>query len=265
MKRIITPFLCLILGVVLPSGFLLAQKQLPLDIALRHIEQNREQWLLSSEDIADLVVSDNYVSRHNGLTHIYFVQRYNGIELHNAVNGVHVNNHGQVVYATNRFMPKLAYNVNATSPSLTPEAALQAAIHPLDVTLFDEPRVVAQEGFKYTFDAANIARQDIEVELKYLPNEVTGEIRLVWNVVIDQINTADYWSIRIDALTGQELDRHNYTLYCSFSHDHDHQHEEACKDDLPQGKLELKTLEQAFSEEKTNMMGGYLQCIPRTS
>ncbi|NJL75434.1 MAG: T9SS type A sorting domain-containing protein [Saprospiraceae bacterium] len=42
--------------------------------------------------------------------------------------------------------------------------------------------------------------------------------RLVWDMAIDVPNHADYWSLRVDALNGEVLDKNNYTVYCQHEH-----------------------------------------------
>ncbi|MEN0045932.1 MAG: M36 family metallopeptidase, partial [Bacteroidota bacterium] len=45
-----------------------------------------------------------------------------------------------------------------------------------------------------------------------------NEVRLAWDLAIDMLNSADYWSMRIDAITGEVLDKGNYTVYCNHEH-----------------------------------------------
>ncbi len=66
-------------------GFLSAQAQSPVDLALRHIEKNQKDLNLTSEDIKHFRVSDLYTSRHNGVTHVYLNQEHNGVAVRNAL------------------------------------------------------------------------------------------------------------------------------------------------------------------------------------
>ena len=106
MKRTFTRFSAVLVALLL-TGTGWAQQQTPLDIALRHLEQKHEAWGLADGDTKDVVLRDQVHSRHNGTTHFYFNQRHAGIEVYNAINGVHVQE-GKVVFSTNRFTPNLA-------------------------------------------------------------------------------------------------------------------------------------------------------------
>ena len=101
MKRTFTRFYALLAGLLLTAAGW-AQQQSPLDIALRYLEQEHDTWGLNAEDTKDAVLRDQVYSRHNGTTHFYFNQRHAGIEVYNAINGIHVQE-GEVKFATNRF------------------------------------------------------------------------------------------------------------------------------------------------------------------
>ena len=101
-----------------------AQLQSPLDIALRHLEQNRESLELTSQDIKHFRVSDLYQTKHNGVTHIYLNQQHAGIDVRNALINVNILPNGEVLNMGNRFMADLASRVNSAQPALDSEQAL---------------------------------------------------------------------------------------------------------------------------------------------
>lgn len=195
-----------------------AQKEDFLNKALRHLEQEAINWQLETADLMDIIVSDEYVSRHNGVTHFYFVQRYAGIPIYSAVNGVHLDKDGKVFYATNTFQAKLAERINSTHPQIDATAAVNAAfsLYNIDAT----PRLKSKFANVSTYYGDQATHNDFEVKLRYFPVEETGEIRLCWDMALDLKQSSDYWSVRIDALTGELVHQHNYTIYCNFNHDH---------------------------------------------
>ena len=103
---------------LMTCSFAWAQQQSKLDIALRYIEQNREKWDLTETDIVDMVVNDQYQSKHNGVTHTYLIQRHASIEVYNAIMGVHITENGRVAHATNRFIPSLTSELLARTSYL---------------------------------------------------------------------------------------------------------------------------------------------------
>ncbi len=223
---------------------LFAQQQTKLDQALRHLEQRAEEWDLETADLMDIVVSDEYVSKHNGSHHYYLVQRYAGIPLYAAVNGVHFDRNGEVVYATNNFIGKLAERVNTTSAQITPQQAVFSLLNHLEINDPVNLTVKAQTAHQYIFEAGNLANSDFDVKLSYMPMREEQEVRLAWHVVIDVRRSADYWSVLVDAVDGTILHQHNYTVYCSFSPKSGHTHHgDNCAHQLGSPKQTFRPLE----------------------
>lgn len=223
------------------SSTLVAQKQIPLDIALRHLEKQKAEWQLTENDIADIVVNDQYLSKHNGTSHIYLKQQYAGIEIFNAINGVHIDRSGNVVHVTNRFYGNLAEFINTIAPNLTPQDAILAAIDHLGLSFSGSLQEKESDKGKLSlFSAPEVSKEDIEVQLVYQPI-TPKDIRLAWQVILSPNNSQDSWNIRIDAADGTFLEKHNYTLYCSFSSQAGHIHQESCE--LEQ---QSKTLEEIY-------------------
>ena len=217
MKRTLTRLSAVLVGLLLTaSGW--AQQQSPLDIALRHLEQEREAWGLNAEDTKDAVLRDQVYSRHNGTTHFYFNQRHAGIEVYNAINGVHVQE-GEVKFSTNRFTADIAQKVNTTVPNLTALQAIEAAATNLGLIMDGREQQMVHDGHLYTFSGGAISDSDINVELVFQMME-DGTARLAWDLAIDMPATPDYWSLRMDAITGEELDRINWTVSCNFDTPH---------------------------------------------
>ncbi len=202
---------------------IVAQQQTPLDIALRYMEQYHSRWQLDAKDIANMAVSDQYASRHNGVTHIYFLQQYAGIPVYDAIAGVHVTKNGKIGFATSRFVPQLATKINTTTPTLSAEQAIFRAVAHLELSGKAAP--VLQERTEqgtWVFESSAISKWPIKVRLVYqlISDEV---VRLAWDLGIYDTDSPDYWSVRIDALTGALLDKQNQTLHCNFGDNHLHE------------------------------------------
>lgn len=241
-----------------------AQQQSKLDIALRHVEQQREAWGLERSDIADMIVSDAYQSEHNGVTHHYFLQRYMGIEVVNAITGVHVQANGNVAFATNRFIGGLAAKANATSPQLSAHEVVQRVAAAAGITILHPLRTLSQEGNRsFVFEKGLMARSDIKVKLVYEYLYKTNEVRLAWQVWLEQIDTPDYWNMRVDALNGQILAKDNFTVYCKLHGEAGHSHADECSDEeeVPVHHS-FKTVRQALLDRQLNGAGYHVFPVP---
>ena len=111
----------------------IAQIQTPLEAGLRYVESKSEAWNLVQSDINDIAVNSMYASKHNGVTHIYFIQRHEGIEVYNAITSVHITPEGGVHSVGNRFVNNLNQKINRTTPNLSAKEALEAALTHLDL------------------------------------------------------------------------------------------------------------------------------------
>lgn len=207
-----------------------SQLQNPVDLAIRHLQENKDQWKLTEADIQDLVVTDQHVSSLSGATMIYLMQRYQGIKVYNAIYNVGISKEGKVVHAASRIIPNIVNKVGAsTSPSLTPEAAIASALDHLNVEMSD---ALVQKERKndqsFVFEKGAYSNTDIKVNLQLYPTN-ENKVELAWEVVIDMVSNADYWNVKVDAKTGDVLGKHNYTTYCTFAKDAYHNHDAACR------------------------------------
>jgi hypothetical protein len=190
----------------------------PLTIALDYIRENAEALGLSSDDLADLVVTDQYTSQHNGVTHIYLRQRVNGLELFGSSLNINIARDGSIINVGNRTVAGAAELVNGASPSLTAEEAVSAAANHLGLTI-SEPLVV-QESLsrvdrKITFSDGGISLESIPVRLVYQPTARQG-LRLSWDLSIYELSADNWWSVRIDAETGDLLSQDNWVVHEDF-------------------------------------------------
>ena len=216
-------------ALALPSAW--SQAQTPLDIALRHIEQNHEAWGLTDRDVADMAVNHQYASKHNGVSHIYFIQRHEGIEVYNAVLNVNILPNGQVLHVGKRFIPGLSGKVNAAQPALTPWDAIQQAASQLGYSDLSDVRLLDKTGdHSYRYSGGALSQSEITVTLRYQPLQ-TGAVRLAWDLAIQSTQNDDYWSVRIDALTGELIHKTNWTVYCRFEDNPYHNHDRDCREE----------------------------------
>jgi len=218
-------YLRLALMILLLAGFLPAGAQQFQAAINAYLKQEKAQ--LTDADIASYVISDQYTNRETGVTYTYLHQQVAGIRIFNAVSTMALRD-GEVVHFANRFHAKAAGKVNATQPVLKAEQAIEAAAAHLGLTLKETPKFIGMETdrLRQTWSKGGIAKENIKVELLYLA--VDNTLRLAWNVSLAPANSADWWNIRIDALTGEYLEKNNWTANCDFGPAH--QHSAVCRD-----------------------------------
>jgi extracellular elastinolytic metalloproteinase len=194
-------------------------------IARQHLTQNAKAWQLTPSDMADVGVQYSYTTEDNGLTHVYLVQQRDGIEVYNAIVNVNVTKTGDVIYAGNRFVSDLTVNTN--KPQLTAADAIAAAARCFGITNIPKltPSVLSDKKGVFVFSPSGISQTEMHAQLRYQPLENAKIARLAWDLDINPLNGNDHWSVRVDALTGEILDKNSWTVHCNF----DHPHSDACQ------------------------------------
>ncbi|WP_202865319.1 M36 family metallopeptidase [Ornithinimicrobium sufpigmenti] len=185
----------------------------PDQIAFDFLRLKATDYGVSAADLADLQVMSQHASDHNGVTYVNVVQHYQGREVLGGVATVSVTKDGVVLHVAEN----LAGGLREASgrASLDAPAALDAAAKEVDL----EPagaRVVSQSrdaSRATTLSGAGIAEEEIPARLVWQPTE--DGLRLAWEVVIDDEDSAHVWQVTVDAQTGTPLVVEDWT-------DHDH-------------------------------------------
>ncbi|MBK9108945.1 MAG: M36 family metallopeptidase [Saprospiraceae bacterium] len=196
------------------------QIQTPLDLSLRTLEVQAESLGLSREDIKDLAVKDLYTSDHNKITHIYLIQRFKGIEIYNAITSYHVNELGKVFDSPSRFHTNISKKINTTRTQINERTALMSIVKHLDIPNAIIPSNILRNGDENAeLPKTNFTHSNIPVKLVLVPL-ADGSIRLAWDLSMEMSVSNDYWSVRVDAVSGEVIDKHNWLVKCSFKHKH---------------------------------------------
>ncbi len=217
-----TKQLSVTIAIMMLSLWVFGQSQAPIDLTLRYLEQNKQELGLSNDDFADWVVNDQYKSEHNGVTHLYLIQRHSGIKIYNAMITSNITNDGKVLHLANRFVNDKSNKINTTSPSLTSLDAVKKVAEHIQVNLPSELTIKDYHNEqKVTYDNDQIALEPITTELVYQLME-DGSLKLAWNVYFYHLNGQNAWSIRVDATNGAILEQKDQVIKCNFSHpEHD--------------------------------------------
>ncbi|MEM9554391.1 MAG: M36 family metallopeptidase [Acidobacteriota bacterium] len=185
------------------------------DIALTYVNANLAALQLTPADVSDLELRDRYTSP-NGITHLYWLQRHDGIGVHNGILGVNIAADGSIINVHHRMIPDLATRAPAGGPALQPSTAVQRAAEHLGIesrlSSIDPLEIAGGPTARVTFSDAGISRDPIPAELRY-QRRADGTVALAWNVVINRVDSQDWMEVRIDALSGELVDENNWTAH----------------------------------------------------
>ncbi|HLF62986.1 MAG TPA: M36 family metallopeptidase [Saprospiraceae bacterium] len=211
MKKLLLFFACVHMTCML---FAQIPNDDPAAIALDHLRNQRVSWGLESSDLSSLRVTDMYTSAHNGVTHVYYVQQYNGVDIAQGTYSAHIQN-GKVIFAGDRLMKNIASRITNQKPALSPEQAVSKALDNLGsmirgpLTL--KERVNAQQ---FIFNRGVHALEDFPVRLVYVQSN--DQLVLAWEVTLEPAPSGDLWSMKVDATTGDILAKQRLTIHCTF-------------------------------------------------
>ena len=181
------------------------------------LEAQKTELGLSSEDIKDWLIYDQYKSKKSKITHVHIRQLYAGIEVYNAVANFSFKD-DKVLSMGNRLEADISKRVNTTQPKLTPIQAITYAAEQLGLKINESIDVLESiNAHNFIFDGVGISLENIPVKLMYQPlDNENPEIRLAWDLSIYLPSRDHWWSIRIDALTGEILDKVDWVVSCNF-------------------------------------------------
>ncbi|GAB2960718.1 T9SS-dependent M36 family metallopeptidase [Hymenobacter coalescens] len=186
--------------------------------ALEHLRQHKQTLQVAEADLADLSLSSETRGANNGLRHLYLQQRYRGIPIYGAITTVNMTGDERVLSVGNRFHREISRKVRTAPNVMTAENAVAAAARHLGLSPREAltARSRSTEAERTTvFGTGGISLEPITARLVYQPMP-DGSLRLAWEVFIYELDALNAWNIRLDASSGQVLDKNNLVTHCEF-------------------------------------------------
>jgi extracellular elastinolytic metalloproteinase len=242
----VTFIFCLVYSsIVAQSSFDIAQKYL----------QTKYPSLQNSADLG-WVVTDEVLSKHNQVTHLYLRQTYQNLEISNVNMNLAIKN-GQVVNETGKILTSAQVNISK-SARMNAENAIRAAAQHLNLKV-TEPLVQSLEKSKVK-DSKSITYTRGGISLEPIPTKQVwvltqkNQLKLAWDLSIYETNQANWWSMRIDAATGEVLEQNNWIVKCQFDTP-EHHHNTDCQ-------TNLVTTQTTFENPLKTQSGGQYRVFP---
>ncbi len=186
-----------------------------------YLNSNRAQMGLTSADVSAVEVENSAYSKSMQVYTVHADQLHNGIPVFNSTSSFAIKN-GTVVSGAMSFQSNVQTRVNTSSPSVTANQAISRAATSLNLPAPTGIELISSEGNTYLFSNGNLSLNEIPVKLVYMPME-DNTIRLAWDLSIYLLDASHYYSVRIDAVNGQMLDKTDWVINCTFGHgDHSH-------------------------------------------
>lgn len=207
--------------------FSLGFSQEPIAKIQEYLTKNKAKLELTNQDISQWVVESKGNSETTKIDNYFLKQTHQGIEVFQSNSNVWIKN-GQVINIHNAFISNLSQKVNTTTPSVSLLDALSKARQLLKDDSVNSQIIETVSPKEYKLSNGNQTDSPVLAELVYQVNQ-DKTIRLAWDLNFYSQDTKHLWSVRIDAVTNQLLEKNDWVISCSFGNNdhknHNHQNE----------------------------------------
>ena len=200
-------------------------------LAQNHLETAKNYFQnkypdLEKAHLNEWMITDEVKSEHNGLTHLYLRQVFEGIEIVNSNINLTFKN-GKAIHSIGKVITKLNTTASKSS-SLSPEQAVQEAARQLNLRITEPLSLLQQaKAGQILLSKGGISIEPIPVKQVFWVDE-KNNLKLCWDLSIYELNQENWWSIRIDAQSGEIFEKNNWVTKCKFDNDN-HIHDSSCE------------------------------------
>lgn len=245
MKKLLLLFLF-----VFSYGF----SQEPIAKIQNYLNQNRDKFELTAQDISDWVIESKGNSKATKIDNYYIKQRYLGIEVYQTNSNVWVKN-GEVINMHNAFVSNLSQKINTSSPSISVIDALSKARQELNDKAVNSQIIETISANEFKLSNGSQEDSPVLAELVYQLNQ-DKTIRLAWDLNFYSQDGNHLWSVRIDAVTNKILEKNDWVISCTFGDNNHKNHNH---------KEEFYFIKSGFNEQNSSILNpqaGNYRVIP---
>lgn len=177
-------------------------------------------------DLQGLRITDNYLTEHNQVRHIYVQQAYKGLPIVNSNASFHVWN-GEIVAKHQKLISGLAKKSSPTKATIEISDAFKRLCKehkwsiPSEINFLSQAKGIEQAG---EMEVPGIAHEPIKFKLVYYASE-KGQLHLGWNMQVQSTDGPHYYNSIVDAQTGKLLFEEDWVVECNFEAHHTHEHD----------------------------------------
>lgn len=190
----------------------------PVSILRDYLDSTAEENGYLPADLIDARVTSSHQSKHNGVTHIYMRQNFEGIDVYQGDMNANVARDGSIINVHSSFVKNVKETINLREPVLSGEEAVLSAASYLKL---EEPdNLVLLEASNdadraSSFSGGDLSQDNIPAKLMYFPLQA-GKTRLAWNTVIHLPDDSYWLDINVDAETGDVLSIANWVAHVDY-------------------------------------------------
>ena len=208
-----------LLFLFLISSSILSQNQSN-TIIEQYLQETKSSYMLIDSDVDEFAINNEIDSKSMGMKILYINQTHNGIKIHNAISTISIKD-SEVFYYTNNFLKNITEKINSSTPIISPNDAILNVINHYGLSAATNLRELSSDDNSFIFSSGGVSQHDIPVDLAYFNNSESS-INLVWDLSIHTLDGKFWYSVRVDALNGEILNKSDWIINCSFESNQDH-------------------------------------------
>jgi len=198
-----------------------------------YLDSNIEEFKFQSSDVQEFDITNQSFSKSMNLHNVYVQQTLQGIPLKNALGSFAIKQN-EILSFKHSFISNVDQKLETSNATLSAENAIDEVVSALN--LYDNPSIRLKETIsnsEFVFESEDLSVEDIPVKKMYILTD-NDKLRIVWDLSILTKDENHWWSISVDAQTGEILDQNDWILTCNFDHNHARSHKYS---ETPQSKL----------------------------
>lgn len=177
----------------------------------RYLQEHASVWNLKAADFSNLELVSSASSKASGAKHVKVRQTKNGISMVDGFGIITLRNK-EVIHVTSNFVP---VSEPANHPTLSASEAVNASLKYLDLTVADLKQLQSKNN-SFLFSKEGISKEDIPVKL--VLGQHNGQLVYLWDLSIYPLNSEHWWSMRLNAETGEVIFQNDWISHCSAEH-----------------------------------------------
>ncbi|MBT8218697.1 MAG: hypothetical protein KJP00_02650, partial [Bacteroidia bacterium] len=151
------------------------------EIAIEFMQRQLPTEGFKPTDFKDFEVISSYLSKNNGVTHVHIIQKYQGVEIENAIFNVNILPDGEVFHHGNSGVKDFENKVVSDEEITSCHEALEKCFRDLKLPEVGQMKSIYQTANETLFKKTKHTFDDILARQLYVPQS-DGKYRKVWSV-----------------------------------------------------------------------------------
>jgi extracellular elastinolytic metalloproteinase len=179
------------------------------------LQKNLMATGLNQAALDGYLITDAYADKKSGSFLVYLQQTYLGVPVYNKI-GVYVFKDEVLVAKKPDLISRMETKTDARSIaggkavfSVNAVQAIRNVANHLSIAVGEEPRLVLKDEVRqrFVYNAGGVSKKNIPSDLVWLPVVNGSGVKLSWNVRIVSPDGKADWMVRVDAQTGEVLEK----------------------------------------------------------